>query len=231
MNRLLITFITALLITGAVNGQNTAPLPLLPDSAATSAAQPQQPTAGTRNPIFDVFSHMPDTVMPLLSRNARLDMIDYYTYGLSNGVNNRLEEPCRIISSTENELTIQTGRISRIQIAMQAAGSDTLVSFIETVETPQPDSHITFRRTSDWKEVQQKNTISMTDFLTDRRADATEVPVMFFCSIVFDGETGMYIFTNTTGSRYEPSEAPAYMSKLLPEIKAAFDGRRWKVRH
>lgn len=175
----------------------------------------------------DVFVQAPDTVLPLFTKNQRMDMVDYHRYNLPTQVGNRLGGSSRMVESDESSALIQVGAASQIQLAILPQRSDTLVAVIETVLTPQADSGVRFYRLSDWKLLPQSNSVAIGDFITDR--SATDLPDIFFCQIKYDSGTKRFVFTNTTRGYYRTGDTPAGLEALATTVDATFDGRRWKT--
>lgn len=193
----------------------------------TSALLLGAAAAGARTPA-EIFTSAPDSVFPLFSANARMDMADYYRYGLANSTNNQFGEPSRITGGGDCDLTIQAGANSSLQVAVLPQRQDTLVAVVETVLTPQADSGIRFYRLSDWKPVIPKNAQpSASDFLTDE-GRSKGLPPMFFMKIEYLPEEDVFLFSNTSGGYYAGEEAEDMQRRLLPSLKRRFDGKSWK---
>lgn len=179
---------------------------------------------------MDVFVQAPDSVFPLFSRTARMDMADYHSYNLPTAVANTLGGQSRIVESADDALLLQAGENSQIQLAVIPQGSDTVVAVVETVLTPIADSGVTFYRLADWSLVPQPQKVGMADFIKAKSsAGAPVYPRLFFCQIRYIPRSGKFEFTNTTRAYYGAGEAPSGLENLAERLTGQFDGRRWHI--
>ncbi len=177
----------------------------------------------------DFFLEAPDGIVPLLGRNARMDMADYHRYGLATATENEVGGQSRIVESSDRAMLIEMGPSSSVQLAVLPVRNDTLVAVVETVLTPQADSGIRFYRVSDWSEVQQRTpAVSISDFYMSGDAPDHDIPI-FFVSAAYDPGKDAFVFTNTTGGYYTDDERPEKMSGMALTVVRRFDGRRWKT--
>lgn len=89
----------------------------------------------------DVFASAPDSVFPLLTRNNRLDCIDFVENKMPARVKNRLDEVVELQSLTDHYLCLRTSERSQVEMCLL---SDSLFCLVNTYEGPAPDSHIRF---------------------------------------------------------------------------------------
>ena len=93
----------------------------------------------------DAFVRMPRTLMPLLSHNQRLDMVDYFNGGFSDHREvNSLGGDAWITAISPTSLTVQTANADRVAITLLPSKSDTIIAVVETIATPIPDSSVNF---------------------------------------------------------------------------------------
>ncbi len=177
----------------------------------------------------EVFVQAPDSVMPLFSQSQRMDMVDYHAYGLSTPVRNKLNGLSFIPEASKGAVTVNVGNYSTLQVGLVPLHNDTLVAIVETVLTPQADSSVTFYRLSDWSIVRQRNTVKMSDFVHGDVSEDTLFPPMFFRSISYDPSEGLFVYRNTTEGYYTATSRPDGLALLVSEIKARFDGKRWRI--
>lgn len=88
------------------------------------------------------FANAPTSVLPLLGRNARLDMIDYFNSGSTTPTKNSMQGLSRITELTDLSLSATLTAASECQIALLPLRGDTAILLIETVLTPAPDSRV-----------------------------------------------------------------------------------------
>ena len=86
----------------------------------------------------DVFASAPDSVFPLLTRNNRLDCIDFVENKMPARVKNRLDEVVELQSLTDHYLCLRTSERSQVEMRLL---SDSLFCLVNTYEGPAPDSH------------------------------------------------------------------------------------------
>ena len=85
----------------------------------------------------DVFRQMPDSLMPYLSKNNRLDFIDFLDSGMKAEVKNQLGGTSQMIALGDDSLTIRMNPSLRTDMLLM----DSTVVMIETYTTlPPPGS-------------------------------------------------------------------------------------------
>ncbi len=113
---------------------------------------------GVYNPSFaqkvkmrDVFANMPDSIFPLITKNNRLDCIDFIENDMPAQVKNRVEEPIELKSLTENYLKLKMSEVSHAEMKLITV-SDTsqLICVVKTYAGPVMDSSVRFY-TQDWE--------------------------------------------------------------------------------
>ncbi|MCD7722074.1 MAG: DUF3256 family protein [Prevotellaceae bacterium] len=94
--------------------------------------------------MADVFSSMPDSVLPLLSSVNRRDMLDFYNNGMEARVHNQLGEESTLKSLTDTYLLLQSSPASHVEIKLleTADTAENVIALVRTVETPSPDSDV-----------------------------------------------------------------------------------------
>ncbi|MCR4921737.1 MAG: DUF3256 family protein [Bacteroidaceae bacterium] len=89
----------------------------------------------------DIFASSPDSVFPMLTRNNRLDCIDFIENKMPARVKNRLDDVVELLSLTDSYLCLRTSQRSQVEMRLL---SDSLFCLVNTYEGPAPDSHIRF---------------------------------------------------------------------------------------
>ncbi len=102
--------------------------------------------------IRDVFRQMPDSLMPYLSLNNRLDCIDFLDSGMKAEVRNSLGGTSEMTSMADDSLSIRMSDGLRVDILLM----DSTVVMIETflVDSIYGESRVHYF-TSQWKPLQQ----------------------------------------------------------------------------
>ena len=101
------------------------------------------PSIGNARTIADLFAIEPGTIFPLLTRTNRLDMVDYYNSGQQVNIGNNLVGESKLLELDSAYLKVQTSPCRLVEMRMRTVGKDTVVTVIETVLTPVPDSRLT----------------------------------------------------------------------------------------
>ena len=101
------------------------------------------PSTGLARTIADLFATEPGNIFPLLTRTNRLDMVDYYNSGQMVAVPNNLAGESRLLELDSAYLKVQTSGSRVVEMLLRQAGKDTVITVIETVMTPVPDSRLT----------------------------------------------------------------------------------------
>lgn len=185
-------------------------------------------SAGARS-AADFFVDAPPQVLPLLERNARLDMLDYYRNELPTPSGNVLGGSSKVLRETEGCIEVQLSRDASLSIGLVPVKGDTLVAVIETVLTPVADSGIRFYR-SDWTALPSQPAMpSATDFLPQgsKVPKGTEMPPALYIRADFDPSTGLFNFVNTTAGYYTSTDRPEGLALLRSAVDMVFDGKRF----
>ena len=161
----------------------------------------------------DFFVSAPDEVLPLVPQSTRLDMLDYFSSGLSTTSPNATRGRARIMLNEPTKLQAELSRDSNIQIALFPAESDT-VSFYDT----------------SW------NLLALTmpslkpiDFVPEslrKEASKAELPDVVFGRIDFNPETGYLTVNNTTAGYYAEQDRPDGLALMSTSIQYALRGNR-----
>lgn len=120
--------------------------------------------AAAETRIRDVFAETPDSIMPLLTKNNRLDMIDFRENNMQAVVRNRLEEPCELLVLTDRYLQLRLSEHSTLEMRLL---SDSTFCMVQTVSGPARDSRVTLYDTAWHPLASQTQAPAVADFLTD----------------------------------------------------------------
>jgi len=178
----------------------------------------------------DFFTEAPGSVLPLLDRNARLDMIDYFRHGLPTTTTNLFNGSSKVLSESENCIDVQISRDASLQIALLQLKNDTIIAVIETVLTPVADSGITFSRSAGPPPPKHPAMPVAADFIPkDRRKELkdAEMPPAAYIRASFNSSDGSFDFINTTPAYYTADGAPEGLAAMRHSIAMRFDGKRF----
>lgn len=108
--------------------------------------------------MSDVFRQMPDTLLPYLSQNNRLDMIDFKASGMDADIVNGFDEHTRLNVLTDNYMNMTLSHASSLELKLLDAtvalpdSADCIVCVVHTVGTDRKSSTVKFY-TSRWTEL------------------------------------------------------------------------------
>ena len=118
--------------------------------------------AGART-MTDFFVDMPDSLMPMLSQNARKDLIDFYRSGMKPLLPNEWSANSQLTKVSDDLVELSEdshAAVSTTMTLLSLKGRDTLICMVRTINCPQPDSEIFFYTTS-WKPLARQQYIAL----------------------------------------------------------------------
>lgn len=194
------------------------------------------PLTGMARTISDFFASEPGNIFPLLTRTGRLDMVDYYNSGKTVAIANNLEGESSLLQLDSAYLKVQTSKNRIVEMRMRTAGKDTVITVIETVMTPVPDSRLT-QWNVHWQRFTSDKLFAMPgidDFIIrkmphDLRADLQDAMIFPLVQLTFKGE-GHDIIEATHGLEQflAKEEYQRYSNYLKPSISYRFNGLKIK---
>ena len=99
----------------------------------------------------DVFAQAPDSIFPLLTKNNKLDCIDFIENKMRARVKNKFDTYSELTTLTDNFLQI---KISEKSSAEMKLVNDTLICLVKTYYGPGADSQVYFYNTQ-WQPVKR----------------------------------------------------------------------------
>lgn len=112
-------------------------------------------TASAQLTASGAFTSAPAEVFPLLDKNTRMDMIDYFNSGLKTPSANRMDGRSVVTELTPASLCVKLSEASSAQLALLTAGKDTVIAVVSTVAAPGLDSTVKFYDSS-WRQLEGK---------------------------------------------------------------------------
>ncbi|MBQ8454556.1 MAG: DUF3256 family protein [Bacteroidaceae bacterium] len=112
----------------------------------------------------DIYAVAPDSIFPLLTKNNRLDQIDFRENNMKAEVKNRFDQPSELLVLTDRYLKLRLSERCLVEMRLR---SDSTILMVETFSGPAPDSRI---RCFDMRWNEQPHAIekpSVANFLTD----------------------------------------------------------------
>lgn len=186
-------------------------------------AQGRMTEAQTAEITEKFFTNAPAQAMPLLSKNARLDMLDYYRNGLSTPTVNELKGRSRITGMSPHSIDVQISDSTALQFVLVEPSRflpDYYIMVVETVNTPVPDSSIRAFDT-DWNEMPVELP-GYTSFIPKDKRKLTKTmdePPLTFTEIRFDPEKKTFVFRDRSKEGYYKGDTPEILAYFLPEIE------------
>ena len=120
----------------------------------------------------EVFIDMPDSLQALLTRNNRMDMLDFLDSKMEAKVTNRLEGETVMDTLTADYLKITLTRNTVLEMKLIERGEEKVIAVLHTTAGPVKDSFLQFY-TADWKEAE--NLMEMPPFSAFERKDRGEL--------------------------------------------------------
>lgn len=91
----------------------------------------------------DVFAQMPDTILPLLTKNNRLDCIDFIENGMQAKVRNRFDDYAELTHLTDSYLHLQLSEASEVEMKLlQTKKGENRIVLFRTYAAPARDTHV-----------------------------------------------------------------------------------------
>ena len=181
----------------------------------------------------DAFTSAPQGVFPLLDRNTRLDMIDYYKNGMSNPSQNALNGRSSISEMTPQTITVKMTDSSSAQLVVLPSPKGSVIALISTVATPGLDSSIKFYDES-WAPLDIKGYFTKpgwNEWLTDSGRENEEevtmqVPFML-ASYHIGPSTSRLTLTNNLSRFLDKDVYESLSSYLRPSLVYTWNGKRF----
>ena len=194
------------------------------------------PLTGTARTIADVFASEPGVIFPLLTRTNRLDMVDYYNSGQKVSILNNMAGESKLLELDSAYLKVRTSGSREVEMRMRTVGKDTLITVIETVMTPVPDSRLT-QWNVHWQRYTSDRLFTMPaidDFIVGKmspklRADLQDAMIFPLIQLTFKGEQHDIIEARHGLEQFlAPSEYKRFAPYLKPSLNYRFNGLKIK---
>lgn len=92
-----------------------------------------------------IWLSMPDSIIPYLNKNQRLELVDYVDLKVKPEVKNQLRETSVIDTLTTNYMSITLNKASKMQLRLlPTTNEDSILCMVRTFNGPLPESSITF---------------------------------------------------------------------------------------
>ena len=130
--------------------------------------------------IRDIYAEAPDSIFPLLTKNNRLDQIDFRENNMQAVVKNKYDDRVELLVLTDKYLKLQLSDHCIVEMRLL---SDSTFCMVQTYSAPAPDSHIRLFDVA-WNELPQTiERPAVDDFLcedidTDVRLSLQALPLI-----------------------------------------------------
>ena len=194
------------------------------------------PLTGFARTVADLFATEPGNIFPLLTRTNRLDMVDYYYSGQLVPIQNNLTGESRLLELDSAYLKVQTSGSRVVEMLMRQVGKDTVITVIETVMTPVPDSRLT-QWNVHWQRYVSDKLFSMPsidDCLVKKmsrelRADLQAAMIFPLIQLTFKGENHDIIEATHGLDRFlAPEEYKRFAEYFKPSLSYRFNSLKIK---
>lgn len=187
--------------------------------------------ASAQTTASSAFTSAPADVFPLLDKNTRLDMVDYYNSGLKTPSANRLEGRSSITSLSPESLTVKLSDSSSAQVALLTAGRDTVIAVVSTVATPGLDSTLKFYDTS-WRALPVAKYFTAPtwdDWVTSGHdiSEVTSYAPFMLASYFIDPSAGTLTMTNNLSSFLDEDMYTQIAPALYPTLTYRWTGKKF----
>ncbi|MDO5446920.1 MAG: DUF3256 family protein [Prevotellaceae bacterium] len=100
------------------------------------------------------FAEMPDSIIPYLTKNNRLDCIDFMKNNMKAEVENKFGGKSVLTAMTDNYLKLHLNEITDVEMKIfKVEGKDSILCMAKTIKTPEPDTEIIFYDLN-WKPIE-----------------------------------------------------------------------------
>ena len=114
--------------------------------------------------IRDVYAEAPDSIFPLLTKNNRLDQIDFRENGMQAVVKNKYDNRVELLVLNDKYLQLRLSERCTVEMRLL---SDSTFCMVQTFSAPAPDSRVRFFDTA-WHELPQTlERPAVDDFLSE----------------------------------------------------------------
>lgn len=180
------------------------------------------------------FTEAPDAVIPLIDKNTRLDMVDYFMAGMSKASTNKLMGSSSIVEMNDSSVLLNLTDSVRCQIfVLNPNAPAPIIGVITTYSGPMPDSSVDFYTTR-WQKlsgIMPKARLS--DWLTaegaKNRALVEEQLPFILASYAYDPASQTIVATNNTGHYFSKDDAPAALGMLKGQLAYRWEGNKFKL--
>lgn len=178
----------------------------------------------------DLFVAMPDTILPHLTVNNRLDCIDFLDANMEARVRNRFDSYSELLALSDDYLLLRTSASGTMQVKLLPSDGDTIICVVNTLSAEASDSRINFYN-SDWTAVGERfdmPEISRFFIPGDSAAYFIERADIYLVELKVSSENGD-ITAEYTLPGYLPNDEARKMSAHLRRLVYRWNGERYML--
>lgn len=186
--------------------------------------------------MASIIRQIPDSIIPTLTKNNRLDFIDYMNSNMKAEVQNHFNKKSEMTVLTSDYARIRTTEKSDVAIKLLTNGTDTTICLINTYTSSTSDSRIKFYTTK-WEQLNtsQYITLPLSDEFFTHPANITDEEYqnlrnkadITFLKAEFENNSSDLIITYTTPSYMSNEDSTAISPLLSPTIKMRWQGNKF----
>lgn len=111
--------------------------------------------------IAELFKQMPDELLPYLTTNNRLDMIDFMEARMKAEVTNLLESKSEMTALTDSALSVRLSDALSVDMRLTTRGDSTVVCLTKTYQTLSRQTEVVnYYYSTDWRLIEGPFTVS-----------------------------------------------------------------------
>lgn len=178
--------------------------------------------------IRTLFVEAPDSVLPLLPRNAREDCVDFADANMEYPVSNLLNGKSVLKKLSDDYLLLQSSGASTVEMKLLPSGDDFVICVVNTVFAEVADSRVAFFD-SNWKRLKTEHRFvfpMIKDFLTGDDNKIFDMCDMYLVSLKLDPAENTLVAEYTMPG-YMNSEDAQKVRPLLRDILYRWNGTRF----
>lgn len=119
--------------------------------------------------VRDVFKAMPDSLLPYLTTNNRLDLIDFVDANMKSEITNLMEGKTQMTALTDDSLSLQLNELVVLDLCLEPVDTGTVVCLRKTYTISDQQKQTTEERfTLDWQSI-SKRTVQNTLLRRDEK--------------------------------------------------------------
>lgn len=190
----------------------------------------------------DVFSHMPDSLLPYLSQNNRLDLIDFAESEMAAEITNTFDERVKLSKLTSDYLKLELSKASSVEMRLLPSTellsdtTKTIVCLVTSFGETTPFSTITFY-TSKWTPLPLEDPITANKDKLIVRPDTMSIktfndlkdaflPLYVSASLSETGNT--LVLKASPQSRIHADDADKPINDIIKPVSIEWDGMAFR---